>query len=111
MLPGIGILSIALTIGTFIWWKGRYTKPGVVMKYATLVARTLELRSGPGPYYRASEVTRAMLAAHVSTKFSSYAYAMFCEVTEFAKAPDCSQLSYDTLRREVADLGVELQDD
>lgn len=54
MLPGFGLLTLALTVANIIWLHGRYTKAGVVRKYGTLLARTLELRSGPGPYYRST---------------------------------------------------------
>lgn len=108
MLPGIGLLTLGLTIANFFWWRGRYSKKGVVQKYGTLLARTLELRSGSGPYYRSTDVTRAILASHLSTTFSAYAYAMFCDPAEFAKAPDCAQRNYDALRREIADLGARL---
>ena len=111
MLPGYALLTLLLTVANITWWRGRYTKRGVVRKYGTLLARTLELRSGPGPYYRATDVTRALLASHLSTTFSSYAFAMFCDFAEFARSPFCAQLSYDTLRREIVDLGAYLRND
>jgi hypothetical protein len=104
MVPGFALLVIAFTIANVIWFRGRYSKAGVIRKYDTLVARTLELRAGPGPHYRATDVTRALLASHVSIEFAPYAYAMFCDRDEFAKAPDCGQLSYDHLRQEIAEL-------
>jgi hypothetical protein len=94
-------LVVIFTIANILWWRGRYSKPGVVKKYRTLVARTLALRCGQGPFYRATDVTRALLASRVSTQFSSYAYAMFCDAQEFAKAPDCSHLNYGELRQDL----------
>ena len=111
MFPGYGFLTLAFTIANVIWWRGRYTKAGVVRKYGTLLARTLEIRSGYGPFYRATDVTRGLLASHLSIAFSSYAFAMFCDAAEFAKAPFCSQLNYDSLRREIVDLGAYLRND
>ena len=111
MFPGYGLLTLAFTIANVIWWRGRYTKTGVVRKYGTLLARTLEIRSGAGPFYRSTDVTRALLASHLSIAFSSYAYAMFCDAAEFAKSPYCAQLNYDTLRREIVDLGAYLRND
>lgn len=111
IFPGYGVLTIALTVATFSWWRGRYTRAGVVRKYAVFLAQTLEFRSGPGPYYRSTDVTRALFAARVSTAFSSYAFAMFCDEAEFAKAPFCAQLSYDALRREIVDCGAFLRNE
>jgi hypothetical protein len=106
MLPGFGLLVVGLTIANVMWWRGRYSKAGVVRKYAVILARNLQLRCGPGPRYRATDVTRSLLASHVSTKFSSYAYAMFCDRAEFAKAPECSQLDYEAMQIELQALGV-----
>jgi hypothetical protein len=94
-------LVVAFTIVNVLWWRGRYSKGGVVKKYRLHVGRTLALRCGQAPSYRATDVTRALLAAHVSTQFSSYAYAMFCDAQEFAKAPECAQLDYFEVRREL----------
>jgi hypothetical protein len=104
MFPGYGLLTLAFTIANFVWWRGRYTRTGVVRKYGTWLARTLEIRSGAGPFYRSTDVTRALFASHLSIAFSSYAYAMFCDAAEFAKSPYCAQLNYDTLRREIVDV-------
>jgi hypothetical protein len=63
---------------------------------------------GPGPHYRATEVTRALISSRVSIKFAAYAYAMFCDPVEFAKAPDCGSLSYEAMRKELAEHGAYL---
>lgn len=99
------LFVIVFTLANIAWWRGRYSKAGVVKKYRTLLARTLAIRCGQGPLYRATDVTRALLASHVSSQFASYAYAMFCDAQEFAKAPDCSQLDYLDVRRELERLG------
>lgn len=108
MFPGYGLLVVAFTIANFMWWRGRYSKKGVLKKYGTSLMRTLELRSGPGPHYRATEVTRALIASRVSIKFAPYAYAMFCDPIEFMKAPDCGALSYEALRNELSAHGAHL---
>ena len=45
---------------------------------------------------------------NLSTNFSAYAYAVFCNPIEFAKAPDCAQHNYESMRREITDLGARL---
>jgi hypothetical protein len=93
LIAGI-VLSVLL-------WRGIRSKPVVIRKYQTLLRRTLELDFGAGPTYRATDVTRALLKSHVPTKFSRYAYAMYCNRAEFAKAPGCSDLSYHEIRKEI----------
>lgn len=105
MLPGSILFIVLFGIGNFVWWRGQYSKAGVVKKYRTLVARTLAFACGEGPHYRATDVTRALLVSHVSTRFASHAYAMFCDANEFSKAPNCSKLDYAEIRRELDQLG------
>jgi hypothetical protein len=101
MLPGSILFVVIFTIANIVWWRGRHSKAGVIKKYRTFVARTLAVRCGQGPLYRATDVTRALLSARVSTQFASYAYAMFCDAQEFARAPDCGHLDYLEIRREL----------
>ena len=101
MLLWFATLTVLLTAGNFAWWRARYSKRGVLKTYMTLLARTLVVRFGQAPCYRSTEVTRAFLVSHVTTRFAPYAYALFCDAAEFSRSPGCAQLNYLELRKEI----------